>query len=292
MASMRDQYQESSSPHSEEWVGWCCSYCGAPLTPRGSGLLCRAEGRWFATRDGVHLLLPEERRVAIRAFQEIRKRVGRGRYRDAPEALGSDHRFREVLGLAEAAIGAGPWDVLQVGLGALLEPFLEAGHRVAVVDPGLEPEEAPAARGPRAEAELDALPLEPGRFDLVLAAGSLHYGPSLPRTLVELRRVTRRGGALVAFDSPVFRKRADGEARVAGAMKEERGLVGMAVPREARPGYLVREEMPEQFRDAGWSLQVLGWPGVLRERGEDLLRLLRGGRRPARYPVLFARRDG
>ena len=75
-------------------------------------------------------------------------------------------------------------------------------------------------------------------------------------------------------------------------MKEERSLVGMAVPRESRPGYLVRAELTELFRDAGWSLQVLGWPGALRECAQDLLRLVRGARPAARFPVLLARRDG
>jgi hypothetical protein len=97
---------------------------------------------------------------------------------------------------------------------------------------------------------------------------------------------------LVALDSPVFRRRADGEAYVLLAMKEERALVGMAVPREARPGYLVRGNLIEQFRDAGWSLQVHGWPSAFREHAEDLLRLLRGARPAPRFPVLVATRDG
>ncbi len=285
---MRDDLQESPSFPSEEWVGWCCSYCGAPLVPRGRGLFCRAEERWFATQDGIHLLLPEERRRSIGAFQEMRKRLPRAQGRELKEALSSDHWFREVLERAEPVIGA----VLQVGLGVSPGPFLEAGHRVVVVDPGREPGGATFSRVPRAEGELEALPLEPGRFDLVVAAASLHAAPSLPRALVELRRVTRRGGALVAVGSPVFRKGSDGEAQVAHEMRRERALLGMAVPREGRAGYLVREELPEQFRNAGWSLEVVGWPGVLREHAFDLVRLLRGGRRRARYPLLFARRDG
>jgi SAM-dependent methyltransferase len=145
---------------------------------------------------------------------------------------------------------------------------------------------------PRAEAELDALPLEPGRVDLVVAEGSLHDTPSVSRALVEMRRVVRRGGVLVVVDSPVFRRRADGDAFVVQAMKEERALVGMAVPRDFRPGYLVRADLADQFRDAGWSARVVGWPPPLRERALDLSRLVRGARPAPRFPVLVARRDG
>jgi hypothetical protein len=218
----------------------------------------------------------------------MRGRAERDRGPDGLEALSSDRRFPEVLGRVEAAIGA----VLWAGLDRGAERLIEAGRRVAVVDPRREGGDPTLLGLPRAEAELDALPLEPGRFGLVVAAGSLHSSPSLPRALVELRRVTHRGGALLAFGSPVFRKGSDGEAQVAHEMRRERALFGMAVPRETRAGYLVGEDLPEQFRNAGWSLEVLGWPGVLREHGEDLFRLLRGGRRRARYPLLFARRDG
>ncbi len=291
---MRDEQLEPSPAPSEQWVGWCCSCCGAPLVPRGRGLLCRVEQRWFATRDGVHLLLPEERRQTIHAFREIRRRVPRVPARSLREEEERSRCLAEGLALAGDALGPGPWDTLVVG-GEPGRQLIEGGHRLAVVDSGLEPGGglAPAPEPfPRAEAELDALPLEPGRFDLVWAAGSLHCGRSLSRSLVELRRVTRRGGALVAFDSPVFRKRADGEAQVSRAMKEERALVGMAVPREARPGYLVRDELPEQFQGAGWSLRLLGWPRAVRELGEDVLRRLRGKGPDGRYPVLFATRDG
>ena len=182
---MRDDLQESPSPASEEWVGWCCSYCGAPLTPRGSGLFCRAEERWFATRDGVHLLLPEERRRVLGAFRDMRERAERALGRDMREVMSSDHCFREVLGRMEAGIGRG-------GRYGPASTKARTGWSrpacvVAVVDPRDGNAETPTLLGlPRAEAELDALPLEPGRFDLVVAAASLHSSPSLPRALVEL----------------------------------------------------------------------------------------------------------
>jgi SAM-dependent methyltransferase len=297
---MRDEFLETPGSHSEEWVGWCCSSCGAPLVPHGSGLLCRAEERWFATRDGVHRLLPEERVQVLRAYQEISRRVGRVRpLRPRDE----DERARlvdEAMRRVRETLGPGPWYVLAAGTDAAMTRFL-AGHRVVAISPRAGEDGALVGHAlvghalvgrARAEAELDALPLEPGRVDLVLVQGSLHEGPSLPRTLVELRRVVRRGGVLVALDSPVYRRRRDAEAQVAQAMKDERALVGMAVPREVRPGYLLHAELAGQFRSAGWSLQVLGWPSAVRATAEDLLQLLRGSRPSPRYPVLLARRDG
>ena len=73
---------------------------------------------------------------------------------------------------------------------------------------------------------MEALPLEPRRFDLVIAPGSLHQASRLSRALVELRRVTRRGGVLLALDSPVFRRREDGEA-----VSRIEKLVGHKIPR-------------------------------------------------------------
>jgi SAM-dependent methyltransferase len=297
---MRDELLETPGSHSEEWVGWCCSSCGAPLVPHGSGLLCRAEERWFATRDGVHRLLPEERSQVLRAYGEISRRVARGPARGSREAEEHGRLVEEAMGRAREALGRGPWYVLAAGVDSAMGTVL-AGHRIVAISPRAGQDGALVGHAlvghalvvrARAEAELDALPLEPGRVDLVVAQASLHEGPSLPRTLVELRRVVRRGGVLVALDSPVYRRRRDAEAQVAQAMKDERALVGMAVPREVRPGYLVHAELAGQFRSAGWSLQVLGWPSAVRATAEDLLQRLRGSRPSPRYPVLLARRDG
>ena len=110
--------------------------------------------------------------------------------------------------------------------------------------------------------------------------------------LVELRRVTRRGGALLVLDSPVFRRRPDGEAMVEQRMKEHGRRYGLAVPRETQSGYLVLGELPGMFRSAGWRLELRGWPHSVREHVRDLVEVLSRGRRTARFPILLARRDG
>jgi SAM-dependent methyltransferase len=298
------------------WLGWCCPYCSGPLEERAHGLLCPNEDRWFATDNGIHRLLTEERRREILPFLELYQRVRRDEGWRAEPGLpdvppGHPHaavwkqraqRFRSGIALLEPLLGRGAWRVLEVGAGCAWASarLLERGHRAVAVDVNLDAEDGLAAAGrlwpgqslSRAEAEMDALPLAPGLFDLVLATGSLHYPPRLLRTLIELRRVTRRGGALLVLDSPVYRRRPDGEAMVTRRMDEQARRYGLTVPRETQSGYLVLGELAELFRSAGWRLEVRGWPDPLRERARDLIELLRWRRRTARFPILLARRDG
>jgi SAM-dependent methyltransferase len=299
------------------WVGWCCSYCAAPLEAHGHGLFCRAEGRWFATQHGIHRLLPEARRrellPAVEMYQRVRRDEGwraEPGLPDVPPAHPHSRRWRargaalrQARALATARLGPGPWRVLEVGAGCCWAGLrlADEGHRVAAIDLNLDPDDGlraaervspSAAMLLRAEAEMEALPVEPASFDLVLAADSLHYAPHLVRTLVELRRVTRREGMLVVLDSPVYRRREDGEAVVAERMRAEARRYGVPMDRDGQPGYLVAGELPGLFRSAGWSLEMHGGPGPAREWGRGLLDVLRHGRRAARSPILLARRDG
>jgi SAM-dependent methyltransferase len=139
---------------------------------------------------------------------------------------------------------------------------------------------------------MDELPLAAASFDLVVASGALHYTHDLPRTLVELRRVTRRGGLLLVLDSPTYRRRPDGEAMVADRMAALERRYALPIPRESQSSYLVVGELRGAFGSAGWTLEVHGWPGRVRETLRDLLEIARHGRRTARFPILLARRDG
>jgi SAM-dependent methyltransferase len=314
MSAARTQEREAQQP---AFPGWCCSYCADPLRPAGHGLYCAGEGRYFATHHGVHRLLPEERHRELRAFLELYQRVRRDEGWRASPGLpdvpaGHPHARvwrRRAASLAaglqavEAALPPQPWRVLEVGAGCcwISAQLVLRGHQVAAVDVNLDPEDGlPAADAlalaplaiERAEAEMEALPLEPQSFDLVVAGASLHYPASLPRTLVELRRVTRRGGALLVLDSPVYRRRADGEAMVADRMRAQAERYRGGAPRESQSGYLVLPELAQTFERAGWRLSVHGWPPPLRERLRDVVEIARHGRRTARFPVLLARRDG
>jgi len=314
---MKDHARGLEARESTSRVGWCCPYCSASLEPRPHGLYCAAEGRWFATSHGVHRLLTEERRREVLPFLELYQRVRRdqgwkvepGLPYVAPEHPHSTiwrmraACFRMGLEMATGILGRGPWRVLDAGAGCgwASARLWERGHRVVAVDTNLDPDDGLLAAErlmsdpsviARAEAEMDALPLEPGLFDLVLVAGALHHAPRLVRALVELRRVTRRGGLLLVLDSPVYRRRQDGEAMVAARMKEIGDRYGLAVPRESQSGYLVLGELDDAFSSAGWKVEMHGWPGPFRERLRDVLERVRRGRRTARFPILLARRDG
>ena len=144
---------------------------------------------------------------------------------------------------------------------------------------------------PRAEADMEALPLEPASMDLVLAGGVLHHAARPARTLVEIRRVTRRRGLVVVLDSPVYRSAADGERTVAEGEEERTRRYGFTAP-PFGPGYLLWAELPALFEGAGWKLEVHGWPGRVRETLRDLVERARAGRSAARFPILIGRRDG
>lgn len=287
---MSEAFTTAAGGHPGPWPGWCCSYCAAPLQGDTHGLLCAREGRWFATHQGVHRLLTQERRrelqPALEAYQRVRRDEGWRAERGLPDVPpGHPHaaiwrrrarHFARARSLAHERLGRGPWRVLDVGAGCgwASTRFLEAGHRVAAVDVNLDEEDGLlAANGlvddpaglPRAEADMEALPLEPASMDLVLAAGVLHHAARPARTLVEIRRVTRREGLVVVLDSPVYRSAVDGETMVAERADEQARRYGFAAPAFGQ-GYLLRSELEALFEGAGWRLEVHGWPGRARDR--------------------------
>jgi SAM-dependent methyltransferase len=312
---MRDEPGIAEAPR-EGWVGWCCSYCSAPLAPRGFGLYCAAEGRWFASQGGVHRLLPEDRRRELLPYLELYRRVRRdegwvaeaglphvprGHRHEAIWRLRARH-FERAMALVAERLGPGPFRVLEAGAGSSWASLrlLDAGHQVVASDVNLDPEDgllapnrflASPALLPRAEAEMEALPFEPGHFDLVLVAGALHHTPRLGRALVEMRRVTRPGGLVLVLDSPVYRRRADGEAMVARRMADLGRRYGVAIPRESQSGYLVVGEIGGAFEAAGFTLVVQGWPRRPAEWLRDAWEIAKHGRRSARFPILVGSRD-
>jgi SAM-dependent methyltransferase len=270
-----------------EWPRWCCPVCAAELETVAHGLRCPAEGRWFATDHGLQRLLPEERRLATAPWLALRRQLRRD---EARERVG---RW----------LGPPPWQVLQVeaGTAATALDLVARGHRVVAVDVDPDTDEglgAPnaslddPARLPRAEAEAEALPLAPGGFDLVLLEAALHRLPRPERVLVELRRVVRRGGALVMLATPIYRRRADGRAGFERERREQVRRYGLAPRLDEQRGFFRLGELEPLLAAAGWRLAASDWPGPLVEAAGDLVALLRYGRRVARHPWLVARREG
>jgi SAM-dependent methyltransferase len=313
---MSETFSAGTGADPAAWPGWCCSYCAGPLQGDAHGLVCAREGRWFATQDGVHRLLTQERRrelqPALEAYQRVRRDEGWRAERGLPHVpSGHPHgaiwrrrarHFARARALARERLGGGPWRVLDVGAGCAWTSarFLADGHHVAAVDVNLDERDGLLAareliddpsRLPRAEADMEALPLEPASMDLVLAAGVLHHAARPARTLVEMRRVTRRGGVVAVLDSPVYRRAVDGETLVAERAEEHTRRYGFTPPAFGQ-GYLLWSEVAGLFEGAGWRLEIHGWPGRVRETAWDLVAIARGGRRAARFPILIGRRDG
>src|SRR5258708_1288947 len=179
----------------------------------------------------------------------------------------------------------GRWFATQQGVHRLVDPGAAAR---AAARPGGLPTGWPGRGG---AGEAGAVPLEPASMDLVLAAGVLHHAARPARTLVEMRRVTRRGGLVAVLDSPVYRRAVDGETMVAERAEEHSRRYGFAAVPFGQ-GYLRWSELPALFEGAGWRLEVHGWPGRAREITRDLVEIARWGRRTARFPILIGRRDG
>jgi SAM-dependent methyltransferase len=285
--------------------GLCCPYCSGPLQPRGRGLLCPGEGRLFASNDGIYRLLEETRRIALRPMIEMEHRLRRDDGLASRASRGRTRRLLEACEKAASVLPPGPWRVLEVGAGSAWAGAVLAarGHEVTAIDVSLDADDGLRAAdeflGPgvslvRVEADMEALPFEPGLFDLVLAVDALHHAREVQRTLVELRRVTRREGVVLVMESPVFARREDGEAEVARRMRRLRRRYDLALPRELQPGYLVRGELDNLFGQAGYRLErpaaheLRGLRMVLADLGAVLLG--RGGL-PTR-PLILARRDG
>jgi SAM-dependent methyltransferase len=98
--------------------------------------------------------------------------------------------------------------VLDLGAGnGWLARRLAGARRVTALDVDASDTGLGALDDPRVarvRAELEALPLRDGSFDVVVAAAALHYAIDLPRALREIARVLRAGGVLVLADSPFY----------------------------------------------------------------------------------------
>jgi len=98
--------------------------------------------------------------------------------------------------------------VLDLGSGnGWLARRLAGSHRVTAADVDATDTGLGALddrRVGRLKAELEALPIAAGSFDVVIAAAALHYAGDLFAALAEIARVLRPGGALILADSPLY----------------------------------------------------------------------------------------
>lgn len=176
--------------------------------------------------------------------------------------------------------------VLDLGAGnGWLSRRLATGHRVTALDVDAGDTGLAAlddSRVTRVRAELEAMPLRSGAFDVVISAAALHYAVDLPRALAEIARVLRPGGALLLADSPLY---ADALSRHRAWQRTLDYYAGVDAPHLARRYRgITRGELEgsELFRFVTLSPGVWPWRAAM-----DRLR----GRQPgARLPVLLGLR--
>jgi SAM-dependent methyltransferase len=132
----------------------------------------------------------------------------------------------------------------------------------------------------RLRADLEALPLAAGRFDVVIVAAALHYALDLSRALGEMARVLRPGGLLVIADSPVY---ADAAARDAAWRRTlDHYRAAGAGHLAARYRGLLREELDGSGR---FRFLEVALPSLSSARA--LLGRIRGRQPVARLPLIF-----
>ena len=159
--------------------------------------------------------------------------------------------------------------------------LLERGHRVAAVDVNLDARRRPRGRRPaaapsptdlpRAEADMEALPLEPGASTSCSPRASLHY---TPRALAHARRAAAGDAARRACCSCSTRRSTGGAATARrwwpSACSAHARRYGMCRPAREPVGLLrARRAARDCSRTAGWRLEVHGWPRAAARAARD-----------------------
>lgn len=268
----------------------------------------------LAIEHGIHRLLPPVRLAAIAPFVDqyrlVRELEGYRRstpefYRSLPDVPHDDPQhdewrvrresFAHVLTHAAApSPGARILD-LGAGNGWLSHRFAALGHRCVAVDwldddvDGLGACRHYKASFAAVQADFNALPFEPGQFDLAVLGGSLHYSPAPAASLAEARRMLRPGGALVVMDSPMFARHEDGEAMVASARERFRCAYGISDPVRPGVGYLTFAGLERAFASLGLRWRFFRSHGPLHWRVRRPIARLRLKRAPAAFGVWIAR---
>jgi SAM-dependent methyltransferase len=173
--------------------------------------------------------------------------------------------------------------VLDLGSGnGWLARRLAGAHQVTAVDvdatdTGLRALDEPRVR--RLQAELEALPVAAGSFDVVIAAASLHYAADLHAALAEIARVLRPGGALILADSPLY---ADSVERHRAWQRTQRYYAEAGTPELAgRYRGMTRTELDGcgLFRFVTLSPGFASWRALVRRDGGARLPVLLGVKR-------------
>jgi SAM-dependent methyltransferase len=280
--------------------GFACAEC-RNLYPRGAGGLFRflparraaaaepflRQYRTVRACHGYRSAVPEYYRT-LPCVAPDDPRAGEWRVRRDSFA----HLQRHVLG----ANGHGPMRILDLGAGNgwMSHRLASLGHAVVAVDrvdddaDGLGACRHYPVPFTTVQADFDALPFEPGPFDVAVFNGSLHYSPDPTATLAEAARMLAAGGVLVVMDSPMFSRERHGAAMLADEgvrLKEETGLD------IARPGvgFFTFAGLDRASRGLGLHGRFVPSRGSFDWRLRRQLAWLRLRRAPSAFGVWIAR---
>ena len=245
----------------------------------------RAEGRGSENRES-YLALP---------FQDL---TGRNSDQWAIRARTYRYFVRHLLPRLE---GAGSLLALDMGAGNgwLSYRLAQRGHRPVAVDLLDDSTDGLAAARhfasvlrepfPCVEAEFDALPFCDSQFDLAVFNASLHYSTDYFRTLSEVRRCLRPGGAVVVLDSPIYRRREHGERMREERHREFKARYGFRSDSVPSREFLYDGELRELARILALQWKVYRpWYG-LRWHLRPWKARLTGRRPPSRFNILVGR---
>jgi SAM-dependent methyltransferase len=145
---------------------------------------------------------------------------------------------------------------------------------------------------PRLACEMDRVPLADGSIDLVVCSASFHYARDQSAVAREAARMLAPRGTFAIVDSPVYSKRASGDAMVAEFRERVTREFGVEPEDVASSGFLVHDELLALLRAANFSVSVkehwMGWRWTANYAKAKLV----GGREPARLPLVLARKRG
>jgi ubiquinone/menaquinone biosynthesis C-methylase UbiE/uncharacterized protein YbaR (Trm112 family) len=205
-----------------------CPFCRAPLDEVGDGLACCGCGRAFGrSPDGIPLMLHEDLPGAREKLKEAEGWVDKARAEgwydpdDAVDAvlpfpnrelgwddlgwLSNGHSFQLLL---DRYVGERRGlRVLEVGAakGWAAPYWSERGCEYVATDILVDPNIG-LGRGAfygefgRVQADGEHLPFADATFDVTYAVAALHHALNLPQMLLEMARVTKRGGVVAGLN--------------------------------------------------------------------------------------------
>jgi SAM-dependent methyltransferase len=270
-------------------------------------------GLVYERDHGIHDFLSEPRRAAAEAFarqyRRVRERDGHHQLiarfwhelPDIPKAHDPAREWRvrreSFSRLLHSVLGTGRRRVLDLGAGCgwLSSRLAQQGHDVVALDrlddeadgAFLERQDRPsfvAVRG-----DFEALPFEPGQFDIVVFNASLHYARDADDALDRAAQMLNAQGSLVVMDSPTFACIDDGESMVATQMAALKAVHDLADVVRPGAGYLTFQGLRRTAERLNRQARFFPSRGPLTWRLRRPLARRQLGREPATFGVWVAR---